>query len=160
MTKLELLKKATVLESMLVSLAHMQVSVCMFEGRHGSKSGVSRFRKNNICFPQRVSELQQHAAFVSALEINDIINVPRSSALSVSDARDVVRARVVAIQRNGILVHVHGDKQNRLIDRSAVQARVTLPWKPRDLSHALIVLRRRNRLTDEYIDDLKVRKNL
>ena len=77
----------------------------------------------------------------------------------MSDARDVVRARVVAIQRNGILVQVHGETQNRLIDRSAVQARVTLPWKPRDLSHALIVLRRRNRLTDEYIDDLKVRKN-
>ena len=46
-----------------------------------------------------------------------------------------------------------------MIDRSAVQARVTLPWKPRDFSHALIVLRRRNRLTDEYIDDLQVRKN-
>ena len=40
LTKLELFKQATVLESMLVSLAHMQVSVCMFEGRHGSKSGI------------------------------------------------------------------------------------------------------------------------
>ena len=139
---------------MLVSLAHMQVSVCMFEGRGGSNSGISRFRKNNICFPQKVSELQQHQAFISQLQINDIVNVPGKKHTLPKSNIDNVRARVMQIQDNGILVRVHGEAGNRVVDRKDVNARVTLPWKPQDLSHALIVLRRRNRWTDEYIEDL------
>ena len=63
-TKQQLFEQATILESMLVALSHMQVSVCMFDGRAGS-SGVTRFRKNNICFPQRLNELQQHDIFLT-----------------------------------------------------------------------------------------------
>ena len=139
----------------------MQVSVCMLEVRNGARSGISRFRKNNICFPQRVSELQQHKAFLSKLEINDIVNVPRRNSSVETIGLDVVRARVIKVQSDGILVRVHGEgsSSNRVIDRTQVQSRVTLPLKPQDLSHAVIVLRRRNRLSDEYIEDLKVRKN-
>ena len=105
MTKQALFDSATVLESMLVALAHMQVSVCMFEGRGGSsRTGISRFRKNNICFPQRVSELQQHEGFMSKLEVNDIVNVPRLGAAPNNLFTDIVRARVVRIQEDGILV--------------------------------------------------------
>ena len=150
-TKLQLFQQATVLGSMLVALQHMQVSVCMFEGRNGAKSGISRFRKNNICFPQRVSELQQHAAFLSKLEIDDIVNVPRDAASEDHRTVDVVRARVQEITQRGIIVRVHGEPNTRTIHRAQIQAIVTLPWKPLYLSHALIVLRRRNRLSDEYI---------
>ena len=80
-TILQLFKEASILESMLVSLSHMQVFVCMFDGRRHS-TGISRFRKNNICFPQRLSELQQHDIFVTNVQINDIVNVPGLHASS------------------------------------------------------------------------------
>ena len=80
-TILQLFKEASILESMLVALSHMQVSVCMFDGRRHS-TGISRFRKNNICFPQRLSELQQHEIFVTDLQVNDIVNVPGLHASS------------------------------------------------------------------------------
>ena len=47
-----LFQQATVLESMLVSLTHMQVSVCTFASAGGSRSGLPRFRKNIISFTQ------------------------------------------------------------------------------------------------------------
>ena len=72
---------------------------------------------------------------------------------------NVVRARVFAIKASAILARVHDEAEDRMVGRKDIQARFTLPWKPQDLSHALIVLRRRNRMTDEYIEDLKVRKN-
>ena len=40
-----------------------------------------------------------------------------------------------------------------------IHSRVVLPWKPSELSNALIVLRRRRKLTDEYVEDLRVRRN-
>ena len=144
---------------MLVALSHMQISVCMFDGRQHS-TGITRFRKNNICFPQRLSELQQHEIFLTNLQVNDIVNVPSvHDSSDASLATDVVRARVLAIQADGILVRVQQEPDNRIVPKNHIQARLTLPWKPRDVSHALIVLRRRNRMTDEYIEDLRVRRN-
>ena len=55
-----LFRQATVLEAMLVALNHMQVSVCEFTGRRDRRTGLTRFRKNIISFPQHVSELQQY----------------------------------------------------------------------------------------------------
>ena len=66
----------------------------------------------------------------------------------------MLRGRAIKIQDAGILVRVHWESEDRLVGSKDVNARVTLPWKPHDLSHALIILRRRNRLKDEYIEDL------
>ena len=71
----DLFRQATVLEAMLVSLNHMQVSVCTFSSREDSRTGLSRFRKNIISFPQHVSDLQQHMSFVESIEQNQVINV-------------------------------------------------------------------------------------
>ena len=40
-----------------------------------------------------------------------------------------------------------------------VESRMRLPWKPVDLQHSLIVLRRRRGASDEYVEDLRVRRN-
>ena len=91
--------------------------------------------------------------------VSDIVNVPRRNAAEANYVTDVVPARVISIGHEGIVVKVAHEEKERLVSRRHVQARVTLPWKPSDLSHALIVLRRRSRMTDEYIEDLTVRRN-
>ena len=88
-----LFAQASIVESMLVALSHMQVNVCTFESRADSRTGITRFRKNIISFPQRLSELQQHLSFVSSVSENDIINVILSAG-SDAAARCVQRARV------------------------------------------------------------------
>ena len=157
----QLFEQATVCEAMLVALLHMQVNVCMFEGRQVSRTGITRFRKNIICFPQHVSDLQQHIDFTNSVAVNDILNIRRYPHLPVTDVRssEVIRARVTAIRPTGFQVSVPGETDERLVPPQDVQARVTLPWKPTDLRHALIVLRRRDNNKDFYVDDLRVRRN-
>ena len=154
-----LFAQASVVESMLVALNHMQVNVCTFEGREDSRTGLTRFRKNIISFPQRLSELQQHLAFVDSVVENDILNVVTGAATVDGAPRTVQRARVREVRPDGFLVEIYGEQGLREISKSDVQARVRLPWKPNDLRHALIVLRRRNRNRDEYVEDLRVRPN-
>ena len=81
--------------------------------------------------------------------------------LPVTDVRssEVIRARVTAIRPTGFQVSVPGETDERLVPVQDVQARVTLPWKPTALHHALIVLRRRDNNKDFYVDDLRVRRN-
>jgi hypothetical protein len=52
----QLFREASVLEAMLVALNHMQVSVCTFSAARDSRTGLPRFRKNIISFPQRVAD--------------------------------------------------------------------------------------------------------
>ena len=71
----DLFRQASVLESMLAALNHMQVSVCTFTSAGKSRTGLPRFRKNIISFPQHMSDLQQHFSFLAGVAINDIVNV-------------------------------------------------------------------------------------
>ena len=71
----ELFNQATVVEEMPVALNNMQVSVCTFQGREDTRTGITRFRKNIISFPQRVSELQQQLQFVSSVAPGDVVNI-------------------------------------------------------------------------------------
>ena len=90
LTQLEMRRvfaQATVLEAMLVSLNHMQVSVCTFTTSARSRTGLPNFRKNIISFPQKLSDLQQHLAFVSSLAANDIVNVRVPSGTDLGGRR-------------------------------------------------------------------------
>ena len=87
-----LFAQASVVESMLVALNHMQVNVCTFEGRQDSRTGLTRFRKNIISFPQRLSELQQHLSFVASVVENDIVNVITSAGASFGDPASELEA--------------------------------------------------------------------
>ena len=55
---------ATVLESMLVALNHMQVNVCYLRGFRNAGGGVSGFRKNIIAFPQDLTDLKHARHFL------------------------------------------------------------------------------------------------
>ena len=155
-----LFREASVLEAMLVALHHMQVSVCRFDGRRDRRTGLTRFRKKHIIsFPQRVSELQQHAAFVSNVRVNDVVNAVYQNARGHVLPSSVRRARVVDAQPDGFYVQFAGDSDRVLVRREDLRARLTLPWRPSDLHHAIIVLRRRRGHRDEYVEDLRVRRN-
>ena len=149
----DLFRQATVLEAMLVSLNHMQVCVCTFSSRTDSRTGLSRFRKNIIAFPQHVSDLQQHMSFVQSVRVNDIVNV----ALTDDDTR-LQKARVVRVRPQDFLVEIAGCSEKIAVSPSQVRSRLHLPWRPRELEHALIVLRRRSNTKAEFVEDLRVRR--
>ena len=150
---LYLFQHATVVESMLVSLSHMQVDVCYLRGHKGQKSGVTSFRKNIISFPQDVHELRQLQTFWTALECGDIVNV----FLDKGPSR---RARVCEIRGQEVLVRTSDTEKPCWVSRDCVHQRLLLPWKPTDLRQQLIIFRRRDAQRDSYVDDLRVRRNL
>ena len=119
------------LESMLVALSHMQVSVCTFQGREDTRTGITRFRKNIISFPQRVSELQQQIQFVSSVVPGDVVNIFTGCAAEPI-AASLQRARVCEIRGQDFLVEISGDNIPKRVPRSHVVSRLRLPWKPSD----------------------------
>ncbi len=70
-----------------------------------------------------------------------------------------MRARVVALQAAGVLVE-HADATLEHVNFARVRQRARLPWKPEDLRDTFIVLRQRNTRREDYVEDLRVRRNL
>ena len=154
---------ATVVESMLVALDHMQVSVCYLRNARKFGRGIPAFHKNIISFPQDINDMKNLAHFFSTLATNDIINV-RVSAPDGSEGetcpRTVRRARVLQLEATGVRVVIENDDvESRTVPLEDIERRVQVPWKPRDLAENLVVFRRRIGRTDEYIEDLRVRRN-
>ena len=159
----ELYRQATLVESMLVALNHIQVSVSEFSpyGR-----AVSRFHKNVICFPQRLADLRSHSIFTCRLKINDIVQLTPGSK-SMDNFPPCCKANFVNLSYR---VDAFKGCDIRLkcpcscpaffdVPVKNIRSQTRLPWRPCDLSHALIVVRRRKYRTNEVIEDLKVRRN-
>ena len=91
-------------------LTHMQVSVCTFASAGGSRTGLPRFRKNIISFPQHVSDLQQHMSFVTSIAVNDIVNMLLPKTATARGSQPIVRARVVEILPDAIQDQVAGSE--------------------------------------------------
>ena len=150
---------ATVVEEMLVALLHMQVDVCYLQqGRRHQYTGMPAFRKNIIAFPQELAEVKQLLHFWTSLVPNDVVNVAPADDAADAAAQGVVRARVVALRAAGVLVE-HVDATREHVNFARVRQRVRLPRKPEDLRDNFIVLRRRNARREDYVEDLRVRRN-
>ena len=166
---LYLSQNATVVESMLIALNHMQVSVCYLWSRGNLCKGlraIPGFKKNIISFPQDVADLKNLAHFFSSLGENDIVNVRQrqDDAQDSDNASTLRRARVLQLMPEGVQVEFADDEagychERRVVALEDVEQRVQVPWKPRDLADNFIVFRRRIGRSDEYIEDLRVRKN-
>ena len=156
---MELSRIATVTESMLVALSHMQVSVCYLRRRQLFSSAMTGFRTNIISFPQEMLELNKLRHYWSSLEVHDIVNVTLAAA-GGEPAAAPQRARIVAMQADGILVRLGDTAEEHLVQREQIQQRVTLPWKPQDLSDYFIIFRRKHGRQEEYVEDLRVRRNV
>ena len=129
-----LFEHATVVESMLVSPSHMQVSVCHLRWRESDRSGITGFHRNAICFPQMVDELAALNAFWQDLQVNDVVNVEAA-------AGPLRRGRVVAIRHDCLDVKFDEDEAVETVEPQDIRQRLALPWQPKDLHSHLIVLR-------------------
>ena len=119
---LHLFTHATVVESMLVSLTHMQVDVCYMRGKRNSRNPITKFRKNITSFPQHVNELEQLENYLNNVQINDIVNV----VLPEHASTELFRARVRRIDKAtyDCAVMIGGVEVRREVPRHAVvQAR-------------------------------------
>ena len=72
---LNLSRIATVTETMLVALSHMQVSVCYLRHQKHYGTGMPGFKANIISSPQEALELTKLNHYWSSLELHDIVNV-------------------------------------------------------------------------------------
>ena len=149
------MRHASVVEAMVVALQHMQISVCTMRGFSG-KPGVSCYRKNIICFPQELLELQQLHEFFTNVAPRDVVNVTLTDV--TSDAPMTRRARLLERTDAGFLAELEGFDTPQEVQRHQITRRVRLPWKPRDLRDYLIIFRRRNATKDEYVEDLRARR--
>ena len=157
---LYLLNTMTITESMLVALAHMQVSYCYFRGRRQS-AGMPFFHKNIICFPQELAQLRELLNFFINLKIKDTVNVHWQPHDKYE--KNLYKATVVSIQPEFIRVKIDYNGQQYYVDadKSDIERRVQLPWQPRDLRDALVIFSRCNgKNRNDYIDDLRVRRKV
>ena len=147
-------ENATVVEEMLCSVLHMQVDVCFLRfGRGRRYQGLPLYRKNIIAFPQELAEVKQMLSFWTSLRPGDVVNVE----FSVDDTFVVERCRVVGVLAAGFSVE-RAEGQRKEVKMEDVKQRVVLPWKPEDLRDNFIVLRRRNARKEDYVEDLRVRR--
>ena len=104
--------------------------------------------------------MKQLTAFFSNIEIDDIINIRRQR--EDSDLIQLVRARVVRLGQYGYYVTFpeQPNLPEEFVDIACIEERIKLPWRPRDLKDHLIIFLRRDGVSDEYVEDLRVRRNL
>ena len=120
------------------------------------KGGLACFRKNIICFPQELLELQQLQELISNLSPHDLVDVAVQEP--GSETPILRRARILSREDFGFFVDVPGHSSRLAVKRNQIRRRVVLPWKPSDLRDYLIIFRRRNVLKDEYVEDLRTRR--
>ena len=114
---------------------------------------------------------EESPAFFSSLGENDIVNVRlRSNDVETEEKNEeedallpLRRARVLQLLPEGVQVQLDDgeetDAEKRIVELKDIEQRVQVPWKPRDLADNFIVFRRRLGRTEEYIEDLRVRRN-
>ena len=118
---------ATVVESMVVALQHMQISVCTLRGFSGMQ-GLSAFRKNIISFPQELFELRQMHEFFARVTPNDLVNI--SCQDTASGVTRLHRARLMERTDDGFLAKFEGETSLRPVEYNQIRERISLPWKP------------------------------
>ena len=115
------------------------------------------FRKQIVSFPQELNEFKHMAAFMSNITRGDIVNV----RLAATSAGPLLLHRVKVIRLNDTNLSVETPAGNeRTVQRTDVEQRLKLPWTPESLRDHLIILRRRNASRDDYVEDLRVRRDM
>ena len=154
----DLFDGATVVEAMLVALEHMQVNFVTV-----SRSGLRKFRRNVISFPQDVAAFASRQGMMKRYRAADRVNsvrgpgrdLTRQVKMAVACASDAERQRH-AIDARGALVYPatvrevlpdgtlvldydHGGDGVELPEH--VRPRVVMPWHPRDVPLHLMLRR-------------------
>ena len=69
------------------------------------------------------------------------------------------RAKVVGFTNTSAEVVLGNKSVPHFVHFKQIRRRVVLPWRPQDLHNNLIILRRRGGSSDEYVEDLRVRRD-
>ena len=72
--------------------------------------------------------------------------------------RTLRRACVVQLEGTEVRIRVDGEVPSRVVPLDAIEQRVQVPWKPRDLADNLVIFRRRLGRTEDYVEGLRVRR--
>ena len=159
----DLFAHATITESMLVALEHMQVNFVQI-----SKSGLRKFRRNTISFPQDIAGFAQRLHLMKGFQLRDRVNSTRGPGVGADrenpdrEERKAVHATDEEIQRHGVdkdgallfpasvkerlpngslvLVYDHGGEGIEKPEN--VTARMQMPWHPKNVP--LHIMLRRN----------------
>ena len=115
------------------------------------------FHTNIISFPQEILELNKLNHYWSSLQVHDVVNVTLSSIHDAEPAAPV-RGRVLALEPNGFRVQV--GTAEHVVTKEQVTQRIALPWKPADLKDYFVIFRRRRGQSEEYVEDLRVRRGV
>ena len=133
-----LLDNMTPLESTLIALNHMQVSVCHLRTR-GKFRGLTAYRKNIISFPQELVEMKHTNHFFDTLETNDIVNVVMDIDETTGSLDEHCARLVQRRKEGGWLARVEGEEDLVPVTTQNITRRVKLPWKPSDVRDYFIV---------------------
>ena len=70
------------------------------------------------------------------------------------------RASIKELTPDSLQVQYAEEENTTSVNFADIQQRLLLPWNPRDLQDNFILFRRRDARKDEYVEDLRVRRNL
>ena len=171
----DLFSHATLVESMLVALEHMQVNFVTV-----SRSGLRKFRRNTLSFPQDLATFAQRMDLMKNYRVNDRVNSVRGpgddpsnpnrqvrKAVSAS-AEDreryavdalgalVIPGKVLEVRPDGLLLVKYDHGGEGLERPENVTPRLTMPWHPRDVPLHLMLRRNLGRGKDA-LEGLSVR---
>ena len=156
----ELFAHATMVEAMLISLDHMQVNFVTV-----SKSGLRKFRRNTLSFPQDIEKFAQWHGLMKGFRPGDRVNSvrgvgsdPRNPDRDVRMATEatsaeretfgvdtsgalVFPARVVEVFPNGTLLLRYDHGGEGVERREHVKPRIVMPWHPKDVPLHLMLRR-------------------
>ena len=157
----ELFAMATLTESMLLSLEHMQVNYVTV-----AKSGLHKFRNNVISFPQDFPSFAARLGLLQRYQVGDRVNSvrgpgsdpgrrPRRADQADAEERKrhavdesgylVYAATVRNVQADGTLLLDYDDISEQGFEgQEHVSPRVRMPWHPKFLKGLLAIMLRRN----------------
>ena len=94
--------------------------------------------------------------FFARVTPNDLVNIScQDTAFGVTRLH---RARLMERTDDGFLAKFEGETSLRPVEYNQIRERISLPWKPSALRDYLIIFRRRNATTEEYVEDLRTRR--
>ena len=170
----ELFEHATVVEAMLVGLDHMQVNFVTIQ-----KSGLQKFRRNVISFPQDVASFAARHGMMKQYKVDDRINSRRGPYGDLTDPSRAIREAVHGteedrqhfgidgcesliypgtvreVRPNGHLEVEYDVGGKGLELPENVRPRQVMPWHPKDVP--LHMMLRRNIGHGRVLEGLQVR---
>ena len=164
--------QATEVEELLLALEHMVVHTISI------RKSFTKFKKNTIAFEQDLPAFARRLGLLDHFSVGDRVNSVRGPGHDVTrpvryqrdaqthelelhavdeERRLVYPAQVIAVNGDGTLEleYRHGGRGKERVDQ--VEARVQMPWHPKQMRNKLVIMLRRNIGRGVVIEGIQVR---